>query len=108
MSTDKQQRKAAKAANTKRREAARAVLRDPKASPEDKKAAFQLLVKDKKPKTFKLPGAKPQVQPREEYIYQSRRPTAARVGAGMLVAGIPGALLGFAFRKKTKNRIYKA
>ena len=34
-----------------------------------------------------------------------RRPTVTRVGAGLLLGGVPGGLLGFAFRKKTKRRV---
>jgi hypothetical protein len=40
-----------------------------------------------------------------ELEIEGRRPTVTRVGTGLLLGGIPGALLGFAFRKKTKQRI---
>ena len=82
---------------------------DPKASPRrTKKAAFQLLVKDKKPKTFKPWERNPKSNRARSDIYQSRqadRGSRRRRNAGRRD---PRALLGFAFRKKTKNRIYKA
>lgn len=36
---------------------------------------------------------------------EQRRPTVTRVAGGMLLGGIPGALLGFAWRKKERQRI---
>ena len=42
-----------------------------------------------------------EVQPEEPIV--ERRPTVTRVGVGLLLGGLPGGLLGFAFRKKVRR-----
>lgn len=44
-------------------------------------------------------------QPQVIATVTGRRPTVTRTGLGLLLGGLPGGLLGFAWRKKSRDRI---
>lgn len=44
-------------------------------------------------------------QPDHIATVEGRRPTATRTAAGAIVGGPIGALIGFAWRKKTRNKV---
>jgi len=46
----------------------------------------------------------PEPSPEQTIEIEGRRPTVTRVGTGLLLGGPIGGLLGFAFRKKTKQK----
>lgn len=54
---------------------------------------------------FRQEWRNPTPKPRTVATITSRRPTVPRVGFGLILGGIPGGLLGLAFRKKSKERI---
>ena len=79
-----------------------------KASPEDKKAALKEYYEtrreiDGKPATAPVQR---QSRPEPEWVIEGRRPTVTRTATGAILGALPGALVGFAWRKKTRNKMY--